>query len=898
MIPGFSQVAYLSAFFFASIPTAAQAQEITADGTTATTVTSPDGNNFTIEGGNRPEGGSNLFHSFQDFSVPTNGSAAFNNAVDIQNIFSRVTGGKISSIDGLIKANGSANLFLINPAGIMFGNNARLDIGGSFLSSTADSILFPDGEFSAVDLDSPPLLTINAPIGLGFRDNPGDLQVQGSSLEVKPSQTLALIGGDLSFNGGRLELGSVASASVVNLEQTPQGLVVEYEDVPNFGDIQLNQQAILNANGVSGGSINIQGARLSMQGGSQIVSTTQGNGQGGDINITTTESIEIIGNGFEQFQESFIRGILSGTTQSLEQETGISVGISGTGEGGDIIIDTSSLLISNGALIFSPTSTSGIGGDIIINASESIELIGSALSSISSLNSTAPAGDIVVQAKNLEIRDGGLVLNSTLGSGSGGDIVVKVSETVELANTPVQALVPTGILASSTLGTGQAGNIEMNASNLFVSNGAGINNNSGSLISDSTSRDGILRHSGGNAGDININVSKLINLTGVSRNGTTSGITSAAFRGSSSAGDINIATENLVIQDGARIDAATVGSGQGGEITLKARESVIVSGKSQLEEAVLVKEAPSTIAATSGFIGLSFEAEATGKAGNLNIETRKLVIQDGAKITVNSLSGGEAGIVRVIAESINLDNESAIDAATVSGQGGEITLLVDRTINLTNNSLISAEAANKANGGNVTIDAEFIIASLNQNNDIIASAEQGNGGKINITAEGIFGLKERSSTPPNNTNDIDASSEFGLDGTVALNTPDTTTLQESVEVPEIVELETLGVNACSGIDTIEEVSRFEVTGKGGVAPIPTAPLTADALVIEGKSSPIGMKQPERVQQEQIKPIVTAQGLIYPARGIIFKENGDIILTAYPTDNVQRIPHNSPNCSKS
>ena len=105
---------------FASMPVLA---EVTADGTTSTTVTSPDGDNFTIDDGDRA--GGNLFHSFQDFSVPTNGSAFFNNADAIENIFSRVTGGNISSIDGLIRANGSANLFLINPAGIIFGRNAR-----------------------------------------------------------------------------------------------------------------------------------------------------------------------------------------------------------------------------------------------------------------------------------------------------------------------------------------------------------------------------------------------------------------------------------------------------------------------------------------------------------------------------------------------------------------------------------------------------------------------------------------------------------------------------------------------------------------------------------------------------------------------------------------------------
>ena len=112
--------------------------QVTPDGTTNTTVNPNGSNNFTIENGDRA--GGNLFHSFDQFSVPNGGSAIFNNPTDISNILSRVTGGNISNIDGLIQANGSANLFLVNPAGILFGNNARLAIGGSFFGTTADSM--------------------------------------------------------------------------------------------------------------------------------------------------------------------------------------------------------------------------------------------------------------------------------------------------------------------------------------------------------------------------------------------------------------------------------------------------------------------------------------------------------------------------------------------------------------------------------------------------------------------------------------------------------------------------------------------------------------------------------------------------------------------------------------
>ncbi|MGL5805742.1 MAG: filamentous hemagglutinin N-terminal domain-containing protein, partial [Xenococcaceae cyanobacterium] len=185
-------------YLLAAMPVQAQ---ITPDGSIPTEV-NQSGNVFEITGG--AEVGSNLFHSFQDFSVPTGNEAFFNNADNITNIINRVTGGSISDINGLIRANGSANLFLINPAGIVFGPNASLNIGGSFLGSTASNLLFSDGtEFSATNTQTKPLLTINAPIGLRLRDNPGTIINQSSvGLTVKQSQTLALVGGDIKLEGG------------------------------------------------------------------------------------------------------------------------------------------------------------------------------------------------------------------------------------------------------------------------------------------------------------------------------------------------------------------------------------------------------------------------------------------------------------------------------------------------------------------------------------------------------------------------------------------------------------------------------------------------------------------------------------------------------------------------
>lgn len=351
-----------------------------------------DGQGQQITGGT--EAGNNLFHSFTQFNVLTGETAHFDNAIAIQNIITRITGGQISNIDGLIQANGNANLFLINPSGIIFGPHAQLNIGGSFLATTADSLLFPNGlEFNANAganigaVREPPLLSINLPIGLQFSTNPGVIRVEGighrlkatdalfgqiigagestTGLRVPSHQTLALVGGDifleggiLTAPGGRIELGAVGEGNVI-LNATSSGWNLDYQGISNFKDIQLSQLSLADVSGTEKSSLQVQARNLRMSNGSLLLMQNQGTENDGDLRVNTTEFIEIR----DLTPDGNIRG-------GLRSET------LGDGTGANLIISSPKLFLENGGIIDSRSFSQASGGNIQVDAPESIEAIG------------------------------------------------------------------------------------------------------------------------------------------------------------------------------------------------------------------------------------------------------------------------------------------------------------------------------------------------------------------------------------------------------------------------------------------------------------------------------------------------------------------------------------------
>ncbi len=250
----------------------------------------------------------NLFHSFSEFNVGDGQRVYFANPIGIENILTRVTGNNLSNILGTLGVDGSANLFLLNPNGIIFGQNARLDVGGSFVATTANSFVFGDGvEFSATNPAVPSLLTVSVPLGLQYGTQPGAIASQGALL-VDEGQSLILAGGDITlddsflavdfFEGGRVELGAVAGEGTVGLNADGSLLSLSFPNELERANVSLANGSLVDVSAEDGGSIAIHAQNIDISAGSQLIAgIAPGLGspesQGGNIILNTTGEIRV-----------------------------------------------------------------------------------------------------------------------------------------------------------------------------------------------------------------------------------------------------------------------------------------------------------------------------------------------------------------------------------------------------------------------------------------------------------------------------------------------------------------------------------------------------------------------------------------------------------------------------
>jgi len=600
--------------------------------------------------------GGNLFFSFSQFGLLTGESATFtdNGGLGVQNILARVTGGGVSNIDGAINVNiPGANLFLMNPAGFVFGPSAQLNVPGSFTVTTADYLKFADGtRFTALSGPDDATLSAAAVTAFGFLPGkatpPGTVSFSGSFLSTPDAMDFAVIAGDqtydaanLSAPGGHVTLVSVAGSGEVpalpaTLAATP------LEALPALGTITM-----LNFASVSAG--------------------TFGTGEAGHVEIDAN----VVDMSRSNIDASTLF-VFSGTVQ-----TDLS----------SVLVRSQSLLMS-GSTISSDASGIGLGGVLDIRADTV------AMSDFSKIESSAfdqaTGGNITMAATTLSVT-GSSIQTTTYGSGRAGNIDVAASN---LSIVGTGSFLAAGIFAESGANgvgnaTGQGGDVNVTANHLNLA--------SGGQISANTFGPG----PGGNvsvmAGDVLISGSSTFDNFGtpiVFQSGIfSSSILSGDLGTGGKGGSIRLSANGLRITDGGQISSSTLGSGDGGSVSVTAQTAILDGTGSAL---------PTGISATTNF-------ERGGRGGDIVLSTGSLTVQGGAEINAATLGTGAGGSIAVMGGSVTVTGiGSIITAQTLAldgGAGGNLKFNVS-SMAVLDAGQISASTQGSGRGGSIEITTD------------------------------------------------------------------------------------------------------------------------------------------------------------------------------------------------
>lgn len=348
-------------------------------------------------------------------------------------------------------------------------------------------------------------------------------------------------------------------------------------------------------------------------------------------------------------------------------------------------------------------------------------------------------------------------------------------------------------------------------------------------------------------GNLTVDATRLLELAGES--GTDPSGLFARTNGNGNAGELTIVTRRLLVRDGAQISASTLGSGRGGNLTVNASESSELMGNPSARDAT----------------GLFSQTFATGTAGNVTVSTPRLVLRQGAGITVSSIGGtGQAGDLQITAGSVFLTDGSLIIAESATNDGGNITLAVQNLLQLRQRSEISATAGRSGSGGdggNLIISPNLLIAL--EESTIAANAFQGRGGNIRITASGVF-------LAPGST--ITATSTLGIDGVVEVQTPDTNLENSLTRLSSaLVNAEQIVAGSCLARRSAAQGS-FTVTGVGGIARNPYDPFhnrydlaQVQPIAADPPTQPVAVA-PSIPSWQLGDPIQEAQGLMTDTTG--------------------------------
>jgi filamentous hemagglutinin family protein len=390
-------------------PKQAWGQPITPAPDGTGTVITPNGDRIDISNGTLGGDRTNLFHSFETFGLSEGQIANFLSNPEIRNILGRVVGGDPSIINGLIQVTGgNSNLFLMNPAGIVFGSGASLNVPASFTATTATGIGFGgDNWFNAFGNNNYQNL-IGTPSTFAFdKAQPGSI-VNAANLAVGEGQNLMLLGGSVTNTGkvtapsGNIAIASVPGENLLRISQPGHLLSLEIAP-PRDNQGQPQAIALVDLPGLLTGN----NGHVVNQG--QI--STNSSTQGGNIQIAG----RVVYNQGQITADGANGGAIAIQTQNL-LDSGIISASGNDGKGGEIFVNYTGTLIQTASANTSAKGTSE-GGAIAFYGTEN-----TVLTTSGSLEATGEVGgsvhlfaqDIRLLAANVDVS----------GNSGGGEILV------------------------------------------------------------------------------------------------------------------------------------------------------------------------------------------------------------------------------------------------------------------------------------------------------------------------------------------------------------------------------------------------------------------------------------------------------------------------------------------
>ena len=742
--------------------------------------------------------GNNLFHSFHTFNIYQGESAAFSGAPHIENVISRVTGGSASNIDGTVKNTiPGADTYLINPAGIVFGENARLDVQGGFHATTSDYLEFSDGKFYA-DMEQASTFSVRSPQSFGFlSEQPATIELDDSRLTVPIEETLSLVGGDLDLHAdtfGHTNLG--AGQGQINLIASRQGSVdinAEHAEPAQGGVIEL-QNVELDVSGAGGGKIVVRGGELQVVQ-SRLNSDTLGNIPGRGIDIQVTGDINL-------YSPVYFFDILSSRTLSTRAGGDILIRAqnlylqrsvinatgeqSATGKAADIDIQVEHLEVRGSGSIASPRHGTGENGQIHIKA-DSVLVEGGefrkseegreVLKIASSISAMSPGGEqrtqeqpaILIEAEQLDLSNGGtLTTSSTPEGGEVADIKLQVG----------RLNMDKGTVSTFTAGSYDAGDIDIAADTISMTGGSII-------FAGSTGS--------GAAGQITIEVERdlsmagrrseqILNLEGVIAEqfefleDLPSSIVNGSLNGLG--GQIHIQADNIELADEAAITSASLGLGEArSDLFIKAERlslrnggqinnsnggiaaTVFILGKGSGSDIRIQADKLDIIGHTDAskpLTGIFTDTFNQGDGGNIRIQGKEVSLQGHAAITARSYHTGDAGYIDIQADTLSMQQQSEITTQAEQAGGGRINIDLNDLALLKQSRITTSVQDGVGNGGDLTITDPAALVLLDDAK-VIAQAHEGQGGNIQIRTANLL-------QKPGGV--ISASSELGVDGEV------------------------------------------------------------------------------------------------------------------------------------